>query len=60
MPDRIMAAQTFELRAGRFWMRRFDRVDDFSMTVAACLLGNLAAVRLDLNVVFVAAGGEKK
>ena len=41
-------------------MRRFDSVDDFSVTVAAGLLGDLPAVRFDLNIVLVAAGGEER
>jgi len=55
-----MAAEAGELSAARGRMRRFNGVDDFSMTVTAGLLGDLPAVRLDLNVVLVATGGEKE
>ena len=60
MSHRVVTAQTSELRAARCRVRRFDGIDNFLMTVPAGLLGDLPAVRLDLNVVFVAAGGEEK
>src|SRR5262249_45956877 len=59
MPHRAVAAQAGNLPAARRRMRRFDRVDNFLVTIAAGVLGDLAAVRPDLNVVGVAAGGEK-
>ena len=60
MSHRIVAAQARELRAARFRVRCFDSVDDFLMARPAGLLGDLPAVRLDLNIVLVAAGGEKE
>src|SRR6266498_3624611 len=60
MSHRVVAAQASELCAARCWMRCFNCFDNFLMTVAAGLLGDLPAVRLDLNIVFVAAGGEEK
>jgi hypothetical protein len=60
MSRRAVAAQACKLPTARVGMRRFDRIDDFFMTVTARLLGDLAAVRLDLNVVLVAARGEEK
>ena len=60
MSYRVMAAQAGELSTARSRMRRFNCADDFSMTVTARLLGDLPAVRLDLNIVLVAAGGEKE
>src|SRR6185503_3398814 len=60
MPHRIVAAQTGELPAGRRRVRRLDGADNLAVAVTAGLLGDHAAVRLDLNVILVAAGGEKK
>jgi hypothetical protein len=55
-----MTAQASELAANRLHVRRLNSIDDFSMTVTAGLFSDLAAVWLDLNVVFIAAGGEEK
>ena len=60
MPHRVVALQAGELPGARRRMGRFDSVDNFSMAVAACLLGDCPAVRLDLNIVLVASGGEKE
>jgi hypothetical protein len=60
MTHRVVTAQTCELTATRCRVRRFDRVDNFFVTIAAGLLGDLPAVRLDLNVILVAASGEEK
>ena len=59
MSHRVVAAQAGELPAGRCRMCRLDGVDDFPVAVTAGLLGDLPAVRFDLNIVLVAAGGEK-
>ena len=56
----VVAAQAGELPLRRCRVRRLDSVDNFLMTVAASLLGDLPAVRFDLNVVLVAARGEKE
>src|ERR1043166_3940179 len=58
--DGVMAAQARELAAARCRVRCFNRIDNFSMTVTTGLLGDLPAMRFDLNVVFIAAGGEEK
>ena len=60
MSHRVVTAQASELRAARCRVGRFDGIDDLLMTVATGLLGDLPAVRLDLNIVLVAASSEKK
>ena len=60
MSHRVVAAQACELPAARCRVRRFNGIDNFFMTVAAGLLGDLPAVRLDLNIVLVTARGEEK
>jgi hypothetical protein len=55
-----MAAEAGELAGARHRMRRFDGTDDFSMAVPTRLLGDFTTVRLDLNIVLIAAGGEKE
>ena len=60
MSHRVVTAQASELRAALSRVCRFDRIDNFLMTVAAGVLGDLPAVRLDLNIVLVATGGEEK
>ena len=60
MSHRVVAAQASELPAGRRRMCRLDGADNLPVAVATGLLGDLPAVRFDLNVVFVAAGGEEK
>ena len=60
MSHRVMAAQASELCAARCRVRWFNRADNFLMTGAAGLLGDLLAVWFDLNIVLVAARGEKK
>src|ERR1041385_5251033 len=59
MPHGAVAAEAGDLPPRRR-MRGFDGIDNFLMTVAARVFGDLAAVRKDLNVVGVAAGGEKE
>ena len=60
MPHRIVAAEACELPAARYRVRCFDSTDNFLMTVTTGLLGDLKAVRLDLNIILVAPGGEEK
>ena len=60
MSNRVVAAQTCELPAARYRVRRFNGIDNFLMTVTAGLLGDLKAVRFDLDIVLVAAGGKEK
>ena len=60
MPDRVVAPQAGELPGARNRMRCFNGINDFSMAVATRLLGDVTAVRLDLNIVLIAAGGEKE
>lgn len=60
MSHRVVAAQAGELPAGRCRMRRLDGADNLPVAVATGLLSDLAAVRFDLNIVLVAARGEKK
>ena len=55
-----MAAQARELRTLRCRMGGFDSINNFLMTGTASLLGDVPAVGLDLNIILVAAGGEKK
>ena len=58
--DRVVAAQASELPAVRCRGRCFNSADNFLMTRPARLLGDLRAVRFDLNIVFVTARGEEK
>ena len=58
--DRVMAAEATELPTTRCRVRWFNSVDDFFMTRAACLLGDLPAVRFDFNIVLVTARSEEK
>ena len=60
MADRIVATYASELRTTCCRVRRFDSVDDFLVAVPAGLLGNLDAVRSDLDIVLVAARSEEK
>src|SRR5262245_57004278 len=60
MSHRVVAAQASELPADRFRVRCFDGADNFLMTVPTGLLGDLPAVRFDLNIVLVATGGEEE
>jgi hypothetical protein len=60
MSHRVVAAQAGELPATRCRVHWFNSVDNFLMTGTAGLLGNLPAVRFDLNIVLVAARGEEK
>ena len=60
MSHRVVTAQASELSAARRRVRRFDSIDNFYMTITAGLLGDLPAVRFDLNIVLVAARGEEE
>ena len=60
MSHRVMAAQAGDLPAGRCRMRRLDGTDNLPVAVATGLLGDLPAVRFDLNIVLVAARGEEE
>ena len=60
MSHRVVAAQTGDLPAGGCRMCRLDGADNLPVAVAAGLLGDLPAVRFDLNIVLVAARGEEK
>ena len=60
MSHRVVTSQTGELPRARHGMRCFDGTNDFSMAVATRLLGDFTTVRLDLNIVLIAAGGEKE
>jgi hypothetical protein len=60
MPHRIVAAQASELPAAQCRVHCFNSADNFLMTRPARLLGDLPAVRFDLNIVLVTARGEEK
>ena len=60
MSHRVVAAQAGELHAGPCRMCRLDGADNLPVAVATGLLGDLPAVRFDLNIVLVAARGEKE
>src|SRR6476659_4161125 len=60
MSHRVVTAQAGELPAGRCRMCRLDSADDLPVAVTTGLLGDIPAVRFDLNIVLVAAGGEEK
>ena len=55
-----MTLQTGDLSGARGRMGRLDGIDNLGVTVPASLLGDHPALRPDLNVVLVTAGGEEK
>ena len=60
MSHRVVAAQAGELPVGRCRMCRLDRADNLPVAIATGLLGDLPAVRFDLNIVLVTARGEEE
>ena len=60
MSHRVVAAQAGELPACRCRMRRLDGADNLPVTRATGLLGDLPAMRFDLDIVLVAARREEK
>ena len=60
MSHRVVATQAGELPVTRCRVSRFNSADNLLMTVTAGLLGDLKAVRFDLDIVLVSAGSEEK